>query len=446
MAGLDATGFTPQTLNETREEINDALRSAFGQSIDLTDNSIFGRIVGIVAEELTLLWELGEAIFSSQDPDKATGAALEAIAALTGTIRDAAFPSAVVLTLTGTPAVIITAGNRARTASTNLLFETLVDAQLNPVDPWVGSTPYPVGKEATNVGNVYVAVIAGTSAASGGPTGTGTGIVDGTVTWDFLGVGTASANVDSASVDAAPIVGAARDITVIDTPVGGWSSVINQLDADVGSLVETDEDLRVRREFELTSIGAATLDAIHAFLLRVDGVTTVRVFMNVTNVTDVDGLPPKSVEALVQGGADQDIFDALLAVVAAGIETFGTTVGSAVDSQGTSHVQKFSRPTLKDIWVDVTLIKDPNNYPVNGDDAVKQAIVDYGDAQTTGKDVVSSALSSACFNVAGVLDVTSLLIGLAPSPSSNMTIPIDLRELAVYDTSRIVVSSSDGTP
>jgi len=52
---------------------------------------------------------------------------------------------------------------------------------------WVASTAYVVDQVRANGGNVYVVRVAGTAAGSGGPTGTGTGIVDGGVTWDYVG-------------------------------------------------------------------------------------------------------------------------------------------------------------------------------------------------------------------------------------------------------------------
>jgi hypothetical protein len=51
---------------------------------------------------------------------------------------------------------------------------------------WAPSTAYVVGNVRANDNNVYICVTSGTSASSGGPTGTGTGIVDGTAEWDFL--------------------------------------------------------------------------------------------------------------------------------------------------------------------------------------------------------------------------------------------------------------------
>lgn len=54
---------------------------------------------------------------------------------------------------------------------------------------WLASTAFAVGQYCTNGGNTYKCVTAGTSASSGGPTGTGSGIADGTVVWNYVGAG-----------------------------------------------------------------------------------------------------------------------------------------------------------------------------------------------------------------------------------------------------------------
>lgn len=50
---------------------------------------------------------------------------------------------------------------------------------------WAGTTAYQAGTYVTNGGNLYMATASGTSASSGGPTGTSTttSVTDGTVTW-----------------------------------------------------------------------------------------------------------------------------------------------------------------------------------------------------------------------------------------------------------------------
>jgi hypothetical protein len=56
-----------------------------------------------------------------------------------------------------------------------------------PITGWEGSRAYDSGDSVVwGGGNVYECAVAGTSAASGGPTGTGADITDGTVHWAYL--------------------------------------------------------------------------------------------------------------------------------------------------------------------------------------------------------------------------------------------------------------------
>lgn len=62
---------------------------------------------------------------------------------------------------------------------------------------WAGSTAYTVGTFRTNGANQYKCVTAGTSASSGGPTGTGSAITDGTAVWDYYCPANADFQFDS---------------------------------------------------------------------------------------------------------------------------------------------------------------------------------------------------------------------------------------------------------
>lgn len=56
---------------------------------------------------------------------------------------------------------------------------------------WAISTAYVLHQTVVNGPNTYICTVAGTSSGSpGGPTGTGTGITDGSVTWNYLETGT----------------------------------------------------------------------------------------------------------------------------------------------------------------------------------------------------------------------------------------------------------------
>lgn len=451
MPALTDQGLQIDTLDEIIAGLQTAYRAAFGQSFDVSDTSPDGQFIGIYAEIPALLNELLEAIVASQDPDKASGVFLRALCALTGTKEIPASFSTVTLTLTGTPTAVIPANSLASTLSTGQQFGLVADATVVALTAWAGTTAYVVDDRRTNAGNSYLCITAGTSAGSGGPTTTAADITDGTAHWKFLGAGTGAVDASTRATVTGPIVAVAGDIVQIDSPDGGWQGVINLLDATPGRDPMTDAQLRVLRVLELAQPGTSPADAIRAALLEVDRdtgnpVTAATVFVNDTDVIDADGVPPHSIECLVTGGSDQSIFDALLANVAAGIRTHGSVVGAATDSSGTAHTEKFSRPTEIDIWVDVTLVKDPRTYPVDGDDQVKLAIATRGNAKPDGTDVTSAAQLASVFTIAGLLDCDLPLIGTAAVPTLTTTIVVTNRQRAKFDTSRVTVTSSDGTP
>lgn len=448
---LTDAGLQIATLADILDQSRTAWRKAFGASVDVSDTSPDGQFIGVFAEPAALANELLEVIVSSWDPDAATGALLRALCKLTGTTELPASFSAVELTLTGTPTTPVPVGALSSTKSTGQQWSHQETGTITALTAWVGGGSYATGDRRTNAGNAYICITPGVAASSPGPTTTDADITDGSVHWKFLGSGTGAVDVLARATTIGPVVAVAGDITLTDGSVGGWDGVINLLDATPGRDAMSDAQLRVLRQLELAQPGTSPADAIRAALLLVgqgtsNPVTGCTVFMNNGDVTDADGVPPHSIEALVHGGADQDVFDALLANVAAGIRTFGTVTGTALDSEGTAQPEAFSRPTEIPIYIAVTLSKDPAVYPFDGDAQVQLAIATWGNGRDDGTDVVSAAVLSRVFTVPGVLDVQLPLIGTAPSPTLTTTIPITKRQRAVFDTTRIAVTSSDGSP
>lgn len=449
MSGLTPEGLVIETIPEIRDLMDADARGTFGKSLPLSDKDTHGQLHGISAERFGLLWQLLQIVFAKFDPDQATGVMLEIICSITGTERRPAFPSGVVLTLTGNPGTLVNAGSRASTESTGKEFATEDDATVVLLTSWAASTAYTLGQRRTNDGCAWVVTVAGTSAGSGGPLEADIDedglVIDNGVTWRFMGEGTGAVDVDALATVDGPTVALSGDITEIETPISGWDGVINLLDADEGALQETDEDLRVRREQELARAGTGPVDAIRADLLQLDGITSVTVFNNPTDGV-VDTMPPHSVEALIQGAEDADIFAQLLASVTGGIQTHGNQTGSVADSQGISHTVKFSRPVPIDTWVDITVEVDPATAAkVDVEGLVAAAIVTAGDLYPSGRDVRSTAVGASAFAVQGVLGTPVVEVGTAPAPSGSSVV-IATRERAIFDTSRIVVTVVEVTP
>jgi hypothetical protein len=71
--------------------------------------------------------------------------------------------------------------------SAGSIIKKLYIHQSNYVAPWATSTAYALNAQVSAGGNVYKCTTAGTSASTGnGPTGTGTGITDGTAVWAYV--------------------------------------------------------------------------------------------------------------------------------------------------------------------------------------------------------------------------------------------------------------------
>lgn len=469
--GLMTSGFLPKSQDTCRSEMSVSVQGKRGPSTDVSDGSWIGMLIGILSEREATLWDLGQAIYASRDPDQATGALQDAVCSLTGTRRAAARSSLVTETFTGTPTTVVPSGTQIKTASTGALFSSLANCTIVAVAAWAGAHNYTnarsgatLGDRVTNAGRVYECITAGTSAGAGGPTTTALDILDNTMHWRYLGDGTGAIDATCGSTVKDAIVAVSGDLTQIMTPVGGLNGASNVLDAVVGALKQPDALLRLTREAELSNGGNSPPDAIRAAILDVTGVTSCTVFANDTDLVDANGQAPHSIQALVEGGDDTAIATVLSQNVAGGIPTVssgGTPVAIVLpDSEGVSQTWIFSRPAQTLIYVDATYTYDPRaaaqgGYPSDGDAESQLAIATFGNALPEGKDVVASSLGACIFplfvngsqvaGVPGILDVTLVKIGLAPAPGSSTTLVIDAFHRAAFDTSRITIHSSPGS-
>lgn len=74
-----------------------------------------------------------------------------------------------------------------------------IHAAYAPAPPWQASWRYQLGDTVTNAGGVYLAVVSGIGSGSGGPSGKGHAVIDGSITWIYLAAEPAAQGVVSAT-------------------------------------------------------------------------------------------------------------------------------------------------------------------------------------------------------------------------------------------------------
>jgi TP901-1 family phage major tail protein len=91
---------------------------------------------------------------------------------------------------------------------------------------WAATTAYLAGAYVTNGLNTYRCKTAGTSAGSGGPTGTTAGITDGTVVWDFVGVTSTTSHVTVAGMRSTGLTINNEQVDVTDKGDVPWRQLL----------------------------------------------------------------------------------------------------------------------------------------------------------------------------------------------------------------------------
>lgn len=392
MYGVTLTGFNKKTQSIAIEEMRTDARSLFGASIDVEDESPLGNIINIVGFQAGQAWDGQEGVYNSQYQNLAEGVPLDNAMALTNNTRLDDLKSSVSQTILGLSGTIIPQGFRVSVVGdSTIIFETTAEETI-PISGTIDLTML-----ATEFGAKIA--LAGT-------------------------------------------------LTIIDTPINGITSTTNSADAIVGRDSETDAEFKLSAENQKQKSGTSPVEGIRGAILDLDNVIQAVVIENVDIVVDIDGRPPKSVEAVVQGGDDTEIAQAIFDSKSAGIETFGSESEIITDNQGLDHTINFNRPTDKRVYVivNITPNTDPNEgvlYPVDGDDQIKDAIVAWGLKFLIGQDVLrdgAKGIINPINEVVGIR-VVEALFALTPTPTTDTPIAIGKNELASFAIGDIIVNS-----
>jgi uncharacterized phage protein gp47/JayE len=388
--GITNEGFNRKRLDQLLLELNDEVKSIFGDNFNVSPESPDGQVNGTVSESNANLWEIAEEAYNSFNPSAVTGVTQDNLYQLNGLLRLAATSSYAVVTIVGDQGTVVPLGSLISTSDTNVQFATESEVTI------------PIGGSTT---------------------------------------------VIASAIDTGDILALANTLTVIDTPITGWSSATNALDAIVGTEEESDVEFRARRDRSVARDAQAIVDAIFAEVRSVSGVTQAVVLENDTDTgPDTNGLPAHSIHTIVVGGSDSDIAEAIFVKKTLGATPFGTTTVSVNDDQGIPHNISFSRPAQVPIYVEVNLTTFAD-YPSDGDDQIKQAIVDYAEGNLVqgrgfflGDNVIHSEIYSPINTIPGHT-VDSMFIKISSPADQTNDIPITISEASQFTIANITVNS-----
>ncbi len=399
--GVLPEGFVIKPLTQIQADIVARLTAAseWGPGIDYGSTTPEGQIIGAIASEVAEVWELGYVVHTSGDTEGALGVPLDQVLSLAGSARQGEQASTVVCTLSLDAGTTVPAGS-------------LISVDGRP------DIQFELDEDVTN----------GTASPA-----------------DFPGAFTCTA--------LGPINVLADMLTVIDTSVSGWTAVTNPSAAVAGRYTANDIEFRQRNADERAAAGSTTTSAIRAALLDTETnpdfetIEKVLVLENKTDATDANGLPPHSVEAIIDDGAVPSVDDDAIAQViwdhgaAGGIDTYGNTLATATDSEGVEHAIYFSRVTRKDVYLVLT-VETTSRFPVDGLTKVAQALVTAGNGYDVEDDVIALYVRAAALTVTGVTDVPDFALGFNPFPTADENLVIGYRERATFSTDRVTVTEA----
>ncbi|MDU6827745.1 baseplate J/gp47 family protein [Campylobacter sp.] len=350
-------------INAIKERLENGFKRIYGDDIALTPDTPDGQMIGLFSEALD---EVNQClIFAVQmlDPYLAQGEWLDQRVAYAGLLRkQAEFSRANGVTIHGNTNVKIPKGT------------ILIDKNNNP---WSSDYEVVLGSEGS-------AVVSITSAQAG-----------------------------AFSINSGDEFKLQEIILGVDRIVAAQSGIL-------GSLEETDGELLKRFMLSHSINNNDDRQGLEAYLLNLDGVTQCKVLENYTNVTDENGLPPHSLNAIVLGGDDDEIAQAILRKKIGGCGLSGQTT-IETDYLGMKREAKFDRPKTINPKISMQL-KRIENYTQINTDKIKQILTDK--IFNIGEDLYASRLYSL-INEAPGFEILSLSIDGTQSKA------IGVREIAV---------------
>jgi uncharacterized phage protein gp47/JayE len=386
--GVTANGFKRKGYLDILGSMETKAKELYGEDINLSERSPLGLFLKNIAWELQEIWQLGEDVYNSGYVDTAEGISQDNVGKYIAISRKSAQKAKGTIIIEGTKGTTIPKGFIVSTEATEIMFETVEDKLIDED----GVIEIPILSTVPGlIGNVP-----------------------------------------------------ANTITKIVNPIAEVNRAYNPEATKDGTDIEKDAEFRQRYYRSVSMGGSSTRESVEAALLNLVNVTDAFVEENET-MEYIGDIPPKSLAPYVFGGENEEIARTILLSKSGGIRSYGTTEVIVKDSKDREHTIGFTRPTVKNIFVKLTITKG-RGYA--GDIEVIKAVLNYIGGQgeegisykglKLGEDVVISKIIGAT-DLQGVEDI-SVELSLDGEIYSNSNISIDTKEIARTSFDKVVIS------
>ena len=472
-----STGFVPPRFEDSRAFFVSLWKTAFGENADVSSDSVDGLSIDIWTLFAQKNWEAIAEGYNQHNLGTATGLNVDAILEpLFGIARKKATKTTCEVWLYGTAGTLVPALSSVATVDTAAQFQTTADVTIA-----VGTTVALVYGAVTSPTTILVAIgaIVTPVAASGTPSqvaasvaatlavnanvitavsaglqpdGQAIVLVQMTSPWTVtttVGAAWRATVGFSEAIDSGPTIASYGTLTSGASGTG-WEGLTNVLDATLGTRDEKTADYKLRHREAVSGRAITTSRGLAQKLLLLPGVTAVRIYQN-TKHYEVDGRPMKSFEAIVVGGSQTEIAEAIWLCHPTGIASFGTTPVVVIDEQGLEPQPRtinFSRQVDKYVHIHATITRG-EGFPLlpltDIQSLVGKTLEAWGNMLGLGRDAyrfeIAAKIGSvlAGISMVEVLTDTTLTPGGAPTLAAGNIIIGD-RDYSRWSQDRISVT------
>lgn len=442
--GVTEKGFVLKRLDTILEEVHADLTEGFGIDTRLSESSFLNVLVTSFCSQIADLWETAQDDYYSKYPTTATGVNLDNAVQFGGVRRKNSQQSMYPLHCSGDDGTVVRKGVVVATDTKPevRLFSaaefTITRKSCNALSVKVAAKQAKAVYTITINGSNY-SFVSTDAIAENILTGLKTAITD-----DGYNIRIQNENliIEDKDVSRENVVALTDNLTTssvttianfyteeygkITLPNGlvskfvnniaGFTAVTNILEPVYGRNEETDVELRQSYIARSALRSTTMLGSIIAELLNnVSGVETASGYENDGDVVNERGMPPHSIELIVEGGDVVSIANAILNKKAGGIQTFGNIETALTTSYGDVVTIRFNRPEYLYTWIKVVL--HGTSIPTNYGTLVKESIIRDTKDMVAGSNLFIQQLTKGIYDLISGVTYVDIYTASSTNPS-----------------------------